>query len=91
MATSGTGYVLGSARSAVDLAGLCWTCAGTMMVASSANSLNQVFEKNNDAKMKRTRLRPLPSRRLTIPHALTWASSVGVAGAAILACKVVAG
>ncbi|KAL3604978.1 hypothetical protein D5086_005837 [Populus alba] len=87
VATSGTGYVLGSAGSAVDLAGLCWTCAGTMMVASSANSLNQVFEKNNDAKMKRTRLRPLPSRRLTIPHALTWASSVGVAGAAILACK----
>ncbi|KAG5251982.1 protoheme IX farnesyltransferase [Salix suchowensis] len=87
VATSGTGYVLGSAGSAVDLAGLCWTCAGTMMVASSANSLNQVFEKNNDAKMKRTRLRPLPSRRLTIPHALTWASSVGVAGTAILACK----
>ena len=43
VATSGTGYVLGSVGSAVDLAGLCWTCAGTMMVASSANSLNQVF------------------------------------------------
>jgi hypothetical protein len=43
VATSGTGYVLGSAGSAVDLAGLCWTCAGTMMVASSANSLNQVL------------------------------------------------
>ncbi|KAI9123476.1 hypothetical protein K1719_004776 [Acacia pycnantha] len=31
-----------------------WTCMGTMMVAASANSLNQVFEINNDAKMKRT-------------------------------------
>ncbi|CAK7349259.1 unnamed protein product [Dovyalis caffra] len=87
VATSGTGYVLGSAGSAVDLAGLGWTCAGTMMVAASANSLNQVFEKNNDAKMKRTRQRPLPSGRLTIPHALSWAVSVGVAGTAILACK----
>ncbi|KAK8518518.1 hypothetical protein V6N12_017664 [Hibiscus sabdariffa] len=40
VATSGTGYVLGSGN-AVDLAGLCCTCAGTMMVAASANSLNQ--------------------------------------------------
>lgn len=86
VATSGTGFVLGSG-SAVDFAGLCWTCAGTMMVAASANSLNQVFEINNDAKMKRTRQRPLPSGRLTIPHAVTWASSVGLAGTALLACK----
>lgn len=42
VATSGAGYVLGSG-SAVDLAGLCYTCAGTMMVAASANTLNQVF------------------------------------------------
>ncbi|EEF37381.1 protoheme IX farnesyltransferase, putative [Ricinus communis] len=86
VATSGTGYVLGSGN-AVDFAGLCWTCAGTMMVAASANSLNQVFEINNDSKMKRTRLRPLPSGRLTVPHAVTWASSVGLAGTAILASK----
>ncbi|XWS22420.1 hypothetical protein CRYUN_Cryun29cG0032400 [Craigia yunnanensis] len=86
VATSGTGYVLGSGN-AVDLAGLCWTCAGTMMVAASANSLNQVFEINNDAKMKRTRQRPLPSGRIAIPHAVTWASSVGLAGTALLAWK----
>ncbi|KAE8728059.1 Protoheme IX farnesyltransferase [Hibiscus syriacus] len=86
VATSGTGYVLGSGN-AVDLAGLCCTCAGTMMVAASANSLNQVFEINNDAKMKRTKLRPLPSGRITMPHAVTWASSVGLAGTALLACK----
>lgn len=41
VATSGTGFVLGSG-SAIDLAGLCWTCTGTMLVAASANSLNQV-------------------------------------------------
>ncbi|XP_065852707.1 protoheme IX farnesyltransferase, mitochondrial isoform X2 [Euphorbia lathyris] len=81
-----SGYVLGSG-SAVDFAGLCWTCAGTMMVAASANSLNQVFEINNDAKMKRTRLRPLPSGRITKSHALTWATSVGLAGTTLLACK----
>lgn len=86
VATSGTGFVLGSGN-AIDFAGLCWTCAGTMMVAASANSLNQVFEIKNDAKMKRTRQRPLPSQRLTVPHAVTWASSVGLAGTALLACK----
>ncbi|CAI9765108.1 unnamed protein product [Fraxinus pennsylvanica] len=86
VATSGTGYILGSSSS-VDYLGLCCTCAGTMMVAASANSLNQVFEVNNDAKMKRTRHRPLPSGRLTVPHAITWASSVGVAGTALLACE----
>ncbi|KAL7233858.1 hypothetical protein ACSBR1_017462 [Camellia fascicularis] len=40
VATSGTGYVLGSGN-AIDYVGLCCTCAGTMMIAASANSLNQ--------------------------------------------------
>ncbi|PIN12597.1 Heme A farnesyltransferase [Handroanthus impetiginosus] len=86
VATSGTGYILGSGSS-IDYLGLCCTCAGTMMVAAAANSLNQVFEVKNDAMMNRTRRRPLPSGRITIPHAVTWASSVGVAGTALLACK----
>ncbi|GAB4862034.1 Protoheme IX farnesyltransferase, mitochondrial [Ancistrocladus abbreviatus] len=83
VATSGTGYILGSEH-AIDFSGLYWTCASTMMVAAAANSLNQV---NNDAKMKRTERRPLPSGRISLPHAVTWASSVGVAGTALLACK----
>ena len=41
VATSGTGYVLGSGQF-IDLAGLSWTCMGTMMVAAAANALNQV-------------------------------------------------
>ncbi|XP_042438931.1 protoheme IX farnesyltransferase, mitochondrial-like [Zingiber officinale] len=86
VATSGAGFVLGSSSS-IDLAGLCCTCAGTMMVAASANSLNQVFERQNDAKMKRTRQRPLPSGRIGVPHAAMWASSVGLAGTILLAWK----
>ncbi|RWR80064.1 protoheme IX farnesyltransferase, mitochondrial [Cinnamomum micranthum f. kanehirae] len=86
VATSGTGFVLGSGG-VIDFAGLCFTCAGTMMVAASANSLNQVFEINNDAKMKRTMQRPLPSGRISVPHAIVWASSVGVAGTTLLAWK----
>ncbi|XP_042473110.1 protoheme IX farnesyltransferase, mitochondrial-like [Zingiber officinale] len=86
VATSGAGFVLGSSSS-IDLAGLCCTCAGTMMVAASANSLNQVFERQNDSKMKRTRQRPLPSGRIGVPHAAMWASSVGLAGTILLAWK----
>ncbi|KAJ6840791.1 protoheme IX farnesyltransferase, mitochondrial-like [Iris pallida] len=84
VATSGAGFVLGSGH-VIDFAGLCCTCAGTMMVAASASSLNQVFEVHNDAKMKRTRQRPLPSGRLSVPHAALWASSVGIAGTTLLA------
>ncbi|CAN4110541.1 unnamed protein product [Withania somnifera] len=86
VATSGTGYILGCG-SAIDYMGLCCTCAGTMMVAASANSLNQVFEVKNDAKMNRTKKRPLPSGRISIPHAVTWASSAGILGTALLASK----
>lgn len=42
VATSGTGYILGTGNAAIDFAGLCYTCGGTMMIAASANSLNQV-------------------------------------------------
>lgn len=84
VATSGAGFVLGSGP-VIDFTGLCCTCAGTMMVAASANTLNQVFEVQNDAKMKRTRLRPLPSGRMSVPHAAIWASTVGIAGTTLLA------
>ncbi|MCL7049139.1 hypothetical protein MKW94_005311 [Papaver nudicaule] len=86
VATSGAGFVLGSGG-AIDIAGLCVTCTGTMMVAASANSLNQVFEIKNDAKMNRTVRRPLPSGRISLPHAAMWATTVGVTGTALLACK----
>ncbi|XP_062212389.1 protoheme IX farnesyltransferase, mitochondrial-like isoform X2 [Phragmites australis] len=86
VATSGAGYVLGSGN-IVDIAGLCCTCTGTMMVAASANTLNQVFEVKNDAKMKRTMRRPLPSGRISPAHAAMWATSVGAAGTALLAWK----
>nr|GMD27100.1 Retrovirus-related Pol polyprotein from transposon RE1 [Ipomoea batatas] len=64
---------------AIDYVGLWTTCAVTMMVAASANSLNQielyVFEIKNEAKMKRTMHRPLPSDRISAPHAVAWAWS----------------
>ncbi|XP_010508285.1 PREDICTED: protoheme IX farnesyltransferase, mitochondrial-like [Camelina sativa] len=87
VATSGTGYILGTGNAAISFPGLCYTCAGTMMIAASANSLNQIFEISNDAKMKRTMLRPLPSGRISVPHAVAWATIAGASGACLLASK----
>ncbi|KAF9613685.1 hypothetical protein IFM89_010127 [Coptis chinensis] len=46
-----------------------------------------VFEKSNDARMNRTKKRPLPSGHLSVPHAAIWACSIGIAGTALLSFK----
>lgn len=86
VATSAAGFVAGSQKS-IDWAGLGWTSLGTMMAASSANALNQLYEVIPDAKMKRTALRPLPSGRMTRLHALTFAAALGIGGTYLLSQK----
>lgn len=82
--TAGLGYVMGSGE-VVDLAGLAWTSVGTMMAACSANAFNQIMEVANDSRMKRTMRRPLPSGRMSLPHAVAFAVTMGVGGVATLA------
>ena len=43
---------------------MCHTLLGTALVASGAAALNQLLEREYDAKMRRTQDRPLPSGRL---------------------------
>ena len=40
------------------------TVVGTALVAGGAAALNQVYERDTDALMRRTRLRPLPDGRV---------------------------
>ena len=61
VATSAAGYYLGS-PSAPELAPMAQAVAGTALVAGGAAVLNQVYERDTDALMRRTRLRPLPDR-----------------------------
>ena len=53
---------------------------GTALCAFSANSLNQVIERANDARMARTMRRPLPSGRLSVAHALAFSAISGFTG-----------
>lgn len=87
VATSAAGYVAGSPEK-IDWAGLGWTSLGTMLAASSANALNQVYEVVNDGQMKRTAVRPLPSGRMGRPHALAFALLAGAGGVWLLLEKV---
>ena len=87
VATSAAGYAAGSGEH-IDWAGMGWTSLGTMLASSSANALNQVYEKVNDGLMKRTMNRPLPTGRMSRPHALAFAAACGLGGVWLLADKV---
>jgi len=62
--TAAAGFYLGSGA-AVDLQLLVHTLLGTALVAAGTNAFNQLRERDVDARMQRTRGRPLPSGRIT--------------------------
>jgi len=57
---------------------------GVMLLSSGASALNQVQERDRDARMARTAGRPLPSGRISHAQGLTFATLATVAGAAVL-------
>ena len=72
-------------------AGVSWTwltmlhtLLGTALIASGTAALNQWYEREADAKMDRTSARPIPSGRVTAPHALLFGIFLSVAGFADL-------
>ncbi|MGH8920267.1 MAG: heme o synthase [Actinomycetes bacterium] len=56
------------------------TLLGGTMAAGSANTLNCVADADIDAKMKRTRARPLVTHDVPLRHALVFGITLGVAG-----------
>lgn len=59
--------------------------AGTALSSASANALNMLFEPTYDAKMSRTRNRPLVRGLITPRNALLFATLTGAAGVGLLA------
>ena len=73
------GYYLG-AKGTVDWLVLLNTIFGTILVAGGTSALNQLIEVDIDARMKRTRRRPLPTGRITTLHALAFGTGISIAG-----------
>jgi len=72
----------------VDLLLFAHTLLGTALVAGGTNALNQLSERDVDARMRRTRGRPLPSGRLSPGAAGAFAAAISVAGVIYLAATV---
>ncbi len=56
------------------------TLIGTALVAAGTNALNQYVERGHDAKMHRTRNRPLPAGRITPRAALVFSAGIAIIG-----------
>ncbi|HTW67972.1 MAG TPA: heme o synthase [Bryobacteraceae bacterium] len=77
--STGVGYFFG-AKNGWHLLTLVHTIIGTGLIASGTAALNQWYEREADAKMRRTQARPLPSGRLIAWKALVFAIAISAAG-----------
>lgn len=89
LVTTAVGYALGRlGEGGFDWARLAWTLLGTGFAAASAAMLNQALESNRDARMHRTRDRPVASGRMSRPLAFAAGIATGYAGFAVLMAQV---
>jgi len=77
--TTLAGFYLG-ARGPLDLLRLAHTVFGTTLVAAGTSALNHYFERDSDARMRRTASRPLPSGQLQPFEALWFGMGLVAAG-----------
>lgn len=84
--TTAAGYFFGAQH--VDWMLLLNTLAGTALVAAGTNALNQYVERDHDAKMRRTRLRPLPDGRISPRTALLFSAGISFIGTLYLGLAV---
>lgn len=84
--TTAAGFLF--ATDHVDGALMLHALLGTALVAAGTNALNQFVEREHDARMHRTRTRPLPAGRITPRAALIFSSAIAVIGTLYLALAV---
>jgi heme o synthase len=82
IATAAAGYHL--AGGSPDVSRLVTAVAGTALVAGGAAALNQVYERETDALMVRTRTRPVPDGRVGAAEATIFGAILAAAGLALL-------
>lgn len=86
--STGVGYFFGlrgASLGQIDWWALLHTIMGTGLIASGTAALNQWYERDADAKMRRTSDRPLPAGRLDARRALIFGAALAIAGFAELA------
>ena len=81
--STAVGFII-AGQSPIDWILLAWTILGTTLAAAAASIFNQLIEINLDAKMKRTRDRPLPTGAISPRHGFILAMLTGYAGIAVL-------
>ena len=86
VATSAAGYYLGG-RGSTDVMAMTQAVAGTALAAGGAAVLNQLYERETDALMRRTRLRPLPDGRVAPADARIFGIALSLAGLLLLAAR----
>ena len=85
VATSAAGYYLGAnSNGALNLPAMAAAAVGTALVAGGAAALNQVYERDTDALMRRTRMRPLPDGRVAVADARLFGLLLSAAGLVLL-------
>lgn len=72
-----TGFWLAS-RAGIDYPGLLHTVIGVTLLASGIAALNQYLERDLDALMRRTQMRPLPAGKLSPGRGLLFGASISV-------------
>jgi protoheme IX farnesyltransferase len=81
--TTAVGYLV-AADGAIDWLRFGTTLIGTTFAAWGANAINQWLEAERDARMFRTRARPIPAGRIAPAAALAFGVAFGALGPAIL-------
>jgi len=87
LVTTLVGYYVALAG-APDYARMLHLVVGTLLAAGGTLALNQYWERDVDARMERTRARPLPDGRLSPLEALVFGAAITVLGVGYLAAFV---
>ncbi|WP_045687812.1 heme o synthase [Hymenobacter sp. AT01-02] len=80
--SSAIGYLLGAHE--LDFSRALLVLVGGLAVTGSANTINQIFEKDLDKLMKRTAKRPIPLGIVSIREAWVFTAVLGVVGLGLL-------
>ncbi|MCE7659237.1 heme o synthase [Vibrio fluvialis] len=78
------GYFLAAKSEAADVALLAYTLAGVAMVIASGCVVNNIFDRDIDLRMNRTRGRLLAQGEINVDHAFVYAIALLLGGTALL-------